>query len=183
MTRPNELLLGTRKGFLVLERGAAGFAITRATHPGMPVSYATRDRRHGTLWVCLDHGHWGTKLERSSDHGQTWDVVAPPKYPEGAEIKDGVPASTRYLWVLASGGDDRPERLWIGTEPGGLFESDDGGTTFSHQHRALGSPFAQDALDRRWPRSPCDPLDRRRSPRQPPNLRRDLVCWCVRVDR
>jgi photosystem II stability/assembly factor-like uncharacterized protein len=90
-----------------------------------------RDHRTGTLWASIDHGHWGQKLHRSDDNGETWEEVTAPKYPEGAEVKDGVPAAVRYLWVLAPGGDDEPERFYIGTEPGGLFRSDDGGRSFS----------------------------------------------------
>lgn len=53
-----------------------------------------------------------------------------PAYPQGAEIKEGLPATLRYLWVLAPGGGDQPLRLYLGTEPGGLFQSDDGGASF-----------------------------------------------------
>ncbi len=94
----------------------------------MSIVYA--DERHGTWWACLDHGHWGVKLHRSQDQGATWQEVNPPAYPEGAEIKEGVAATTRYLWAMQHGGRNHPRRLWIGTEPGGLFRSDDGGDGF-----------------------------------------------------
>lgn len=47
------------------------------------------------------------------------------------EIKAGVPASVKYLWAFAEGGDDRENTLYVGTEPGGLFVSKDGGNSFS----------------------------------------------------
>ena len=31
---------------------------------------------------------------------------------------------------MAEGGEDKPNCLWLGTEPGGLFKSEDGGSTF-----------------------------------------------------
>ena len=53
-----------------------------------------------------------------------------PAYPQGMEIKEGEPAATRYLWAMQHGGLSNPNRLWIGTEPGGLFVSEDGGMQF-----------------------------------------------------
>lgn len=130
MTAHNMLLVGTRKGLVAYERSGDDWRITRRAFPGQPVSYAMHDPRSNTLWACLDHGHWGQKLHRSRDWGETWQEIAAPKYPEGAQIKEGTPAALRYLWCMAGGGDDRPERIYIGTEPGGLFRSDDGGDTF-----------------------------------------------------
>ena len=128
--RGDRLLIGTRKGLMILERSAADWRIARHAHEGIPVAYAALDTRNDVLWACLDHGHWGQKLSRSTDGGRTWEEVTAPSYPEGARIKDDLPATVRYLWVLAPGGADQPQRLYIGTEPGGLFQSDDGGSSW-----------------------------------------------------
>ncbi|MGV3720327.1 MAG: WD40/YVTN/BNR-like repeat-containing protein [Actinomycetota bacterium] len=133
------LHLGTRKGLLTLQRGAEGWRVARHSHVGTPVAYAATDPRTGTLWACLDHGHWGQKLERSRDGGETWEKVASPAYPEDARMMMGfpgseshkeVPATLRYLWCFTAGGADQPGRIYFGTEPGGLFRSDDDGDTF-----------------------------------------------------
>jgi hypothetical protein len=124
------LMLGTRKGWLLLERGSNGWDVTRESFPGVPVSFSMHDPRTDTVWACLDHGHWGHKLHRTRDWGETWEEVSSPKYPEGAEIKEGTPATVRYLWSMTPGGDDRPNTIYVGTEPGGLFRSDDGGDSF-----------------------------------------------------
>ncbi len=84
------------------------------------------DRDSGTWWACLDLGHWGNKLHRSVDKGKNWEEVDAPKYPEGVEIKSGVPASLKYLWSMAGANG----KLFIGTEPGGLFISEDAGNSF-----------------------------------------------------
>ena len=47
-------------------------------------------------------------MQRSTDEGRTWDEVTAPAYPEGAEIKEGVPAATRYLWAMQHGGQSNP---------------------------------------------------------------------------
>ncbi|MCA9311512.1 MAG: hypothetical protein KDA21_09930, partial [Phycisphaerales bacterium] len=127
----DHLVLGTRKGVIIAERRNGDWHITHDGLHGIPVPYATLDPRTGTLWATLDHGHWGQKLNRSRDMGRTWEEVTAPKYPEGAMVKPDVPATCRYLWVFQPGPASQPGRLYIGTEPGGLFVSDDDGETWT----------------------------------------------------
>lgn len=124
------LLLGTRKGLIAYRFKNGKWSAENLSFEGVPVSIAYADERIGTWWACLDNGHWGVKLHRSPDRGKTWEEVPAPAYPEGAEVKDGVPATTRYIWAMANGGKKNPSRLWIGTDPGGLFMSEDGGNSF-----------------------------------------------------
>ncbi|MBK5272654.1 MAG: glycosyl hydrolase [Bacteroidia bacterium] len=124
------LLLGTRKGFIAYHFKNGKWQSENLSFEGIPVSIAYADERTGTWWACLEHGHWGVKLHRSADRGKTWEELTPPAYPEGAEIKDGVPATTRYIWAMANGGKKFPSRLWLGTDPGGLFVSEDAGNSF-----------------------------------------------------
>ncbi|MCK6439864.1 MAG: glycosyl hydrolase, partial [Planctomycetes bacterium] len=125
------------------------WSLLRQAHAGAPVSYAMVDSRNGALWACLDHGHWGQKLQRSTDMGETWKETERPKYPDGemqgAPIHElfgadfqlseagkakRAPAVLSYMWCMAEGGKDKPKRLYIGTEPGGLFVSNDGGESW-----------------------------------------------------
>ena len=124
------LLLGTRKGFIAYHSRNGSWEMQNLSFEGIPVSIAFADSRTGTWWACLEHGHWGVKLHRSNDRGATWEEVTAPAYPEGEEIKDGVPATTRYIWAMAHGGQNFASRLWIGTDPGGLFMSEDAGNSF-----------------------------------------------------
>jgi photosystem II stability/assembly factor-like uncharacterized protein len=131
MSDKNTLMLGTRKGLITYERGTTGWKLKDTSFLGIPVSLTHVDSRSATWWACLDHGHWGRKLHRSKDRGNSWEEVAAPKYPEGAEVKSGVAAAVRYLWAFAEGGSDKEQTLYVGTEPGGLFESTNGGESFS----------------------------------------------------
>ncbi len=79
----NLILLGTRKGTVIFDRINAKWRPRPISHAGIPVCYAARDPRDGTLWASLDHGHWGPKLSRSRDGGATWQDVS-VKYPKGA---------------------------------------------------------------------------------------------------
>jgi photosystem II stability/assembly factor-like uncharacterized protein len=138
------LLVGTRKGLIpfVFENG--NWKSQNVSFDGVPVSIAYADPRNGRWWACLDHGHWGVKLHFSDDRGANWTEVDPPAYPEGSEIKEGVPASVKYLWAMAHGGVNHPERLWIGTEPGGLFKSEDGGKTWQLNESLWNHPSRPD---------------------------------------
>jgi len=124
-------MLGTRKGLVTYQRNNTGWKLRDTSFLGIPVSLTHVDSRNGTWWTCLDHGHWGQKLHRSNDQGKTWVEVEAPKYQEGLEMKVGEPAAVRYLWAFAEGGQGKDSTLYIGTEPGGLFESHDGGASFS----------------------------------------------------
>jgi hypothetical protein len=130
MGQGHTLLLGTRKGLFVFSRANGDYQLVEHAFHGVPVAYATLDERTGALWACLDHGHWGQKLSRSVDGGKTWEETPAPQYPKGAVIRDDTPAALRYLWILQPGGADQPGRLYLGTEPGGLFVSDDNGDSW-----------------------------------------------------
>jgi len=135
--------VGTRKGTFSVEKGNRGWTPKLAGHSGVGVNFAARDPNDGTLWAALGHGHWGAKLSRSTDGGVTWNDAPQIKYPEGArylappapsEEPDAEPqavvlkeATLLKLWVIAFGPSGR---IYVGTIPGGLFVSDDGGERF-----------------------------------------------------
>lgn len=135
------LLVATRKGLFTVERGRPSDAwrISRAAFVGDAVSIVLHDPRNGWVYAALGHGHFGTKLHRSRDGGTTWEECAAPAYPpkpEGVEdIKcpargTVIPWSLELIWSLETGGTDEPGALWCGTVPGGLFRSDDHGTSW-----------------------------------------------------
>lgn len=123
----NRLLVSSRKGLIVYALKNGQWVFDALHFRGIPICLTHFDPGSNALWVFQDHGHWGIKMQKSSDFGRTWQEVEAPKYPEGAEIKDGVEASLSYIWAAHSSGDS----LWLGTVPGGLFVSEDGGSTFA----------------------------------------------------
>ena len=129
-TSAKYLILGTRKGLLRYDQRGGDWRLARESLPAQPISYAFVDVRDATLWAALDHGHWGNKLQRSRDLGETWEEAPTPAYPEGAKRPDGGDASCSYLWYIVPGGEEEGRRLYFGTEPGGLFISDDGGESW-----------------------------------------------------
>src|SRR5688500_19192955 len=83
------ILLGTRKGLIVYKFKNNHWQVENLFFEGAPVSIAYADPRTGTWWACLDFGHWGVKLHRSTDRGAVWEEITAPAYPEGEEIKEG----------------------------------------------------------------------------------------------
>jgi photosystem II stability/assembly factor-like uncharacterized protein len=82
-------------------------------------------------------------LSRSTDGGQTWEDATQIKYPEGARYLSPPPPTEEdpegsgptviknavllKLWMIAFGPGGR---IYVGTIPGGLFVSEDGGDSF-----------------------------------------------------
>lgn len=126
----NRMLLGTRKGLVSYSRTANGWSYDGVEFEGIPVTLAHRDARTGSLWAMLDHGHWGCKVHRSDDEGNSWRELTAPQYPEGAMIDDSNEATLKLLWAFGMSESDSSGRIWIGTEPGGLFYTDDQGDSF-----------------------------------------------------
>jgi len=169
------ILLGTRKGTVIIDRSSTSWKPRAIAHAGIPVCYAARDPRDGTLWSSLDHGHWGPKLSHSHDGGETWEDISSLKYPEGSRyivkvlptpdfdpnVPTGQPeyadATVYKIWNLAFGAAEQPGRLYAGTIPGGLFISDDSGDSWelnrplwNHESRG-GDLFAGDATsENKW---------------------------------
>ena len=119
------LWVSTRKCLFELIRKADEWHVARLSHRGVPVTQTLVDRRDSTVYAALDHGHFGTKLQRSDDGGVTWTELAAPAFPDGTDVSAGA------IWALTAGGVDQPGRVWAGGLPGGLFRSDDRGDTWA----------------------------------------------------
>jgi hypothetical protein len=145
--RAKVLWAGTRKGTFRVDRVDGRWQPRLVGHAGVGVNFVARDPNTGRLWALLGHGHWGAKLSISDDDGASWrDNPAQIKFPEGAryigqdmfedpesEFGAGFRVLTRRatvlkLWVIGFGSDGA---IHVGTIPGGLFTSRDGGASFA----------------------------------------------------
>lgn len=131
------VLIGTRKGLFRLEKRRDGWHLSNPSFLGVSVTNACSDPRDGSVWALLDHGHWGPKLQVSRDGGATFEERTCPGFPEGC-VHDSLdefggvrkgPASVKRLYTLVPAGPEEGS-YWCGTDPGGLFRSDDGGSTW-----------------------------------------------------
>jgi hypothetical protein len=126
----DRLMVATRKGLFTLQRNS-GWRITATAFLGEPVSMVLADRRSDTLYAALNLGHFGVKLHRSRDGGDSWQEFAVPAYPPQPGGAEGPDWSLVQIWCLETGGADQPGLLWAGTMPGGLFRSDDHGDSWT----------------------------------------------------
>lgn len=137
-TGSDRIFVGTRKGLFRLDRKGGGWTVGASAFLGVPVSMVLPDARDGAVYAALDHGHFGCKLHRSDDGGASFEEVAVPEYPEKPEGEEDVLAlqrrpldwSLKLIWSLEAGGPDEKGLLWCGTLPGGLFVSEDRGTSW-----------------------------------------------------
>jgi hypothetical protein len=131
------IYVGTRKGLFVIERGSNGWAIAQAALLGDPISMLLPEA-DGAITVAQAHGHFGVKLKRSSDGGASFEDRPAPVFPEKPDdVEDldpvrqtPIPWDLKSVWALEAGGADRPQELWCGTIPGGLFHSSDRGDSW-----------------------------------------------------
>ena len=134
------LLVASRKGLFTVRQGREKrWSVARAQFLGDHLSLVAADPRIGWWYGAFEHGHFGPKLVRSQDQGETWVETGKPAFPEkpaGSKDLDPVRGtevewSVKRVWALEPGGSGQPGRLWLGTIPGGLFRSDDGGDSWS----------------------------------------------------
>jgi photosystem II stability/assembly factor-like uncharacterized protein len=113
--------------------------------PGEEVYAMALDQRAGrqTLWAAPGSAFFGTTLRRSDDLGGTWSgkEERPVKFPEASGL------ALKRIWQIQPGRESEPDRLFLGVEPSCLFESRDGGDTWSpvegflnHEHRPRWEP-------------------------------------------
>src|SRR5512138_153961 len=105
------LMAATRKGLFDVDFD--GTAQPRCIgFLGDPVSAVLQNAHDGALYAALNLGHFGVKLHRSDDFGQTWTELPAPAFPVGiAADKDGEKApSVSLIWSLAPSGPEQPKR-------------------------------------------------------------------------
>lgn len=123
------IVVSTRKG--LFQYSTDGSLETQA-FLGDPVSLSFLHEASGTLFAALEHGHFGVKLQRSSDGMKHWEECTCPVFPKKPDDcgDDKNSWSLEMIWAFASGHGPTANRIYCGTIPGGLFYSDDLGDTW-----------------------------------------------------
>lgn len=119
-----EILVGTKKGLFVLEGDAGtGFEVAARALPGQSVEYAMKDTRTGRYLASVTSWFYGPRIWVADDPAGEWQQAEGTVLPEGGED------SLNRIWVIERGEADGT--LYAGGDPGCLFESRDGGLTWS----------------------------------------------------
>jgi hypothetical protein len=140
------VLIGTTKGAFLLrsDKSRKKWDVSGPHFPGHVVYAMAYDGRGGQrrLWFSSFHWAYGTTLRNSDDFGKSWSNPEdhPIKFPEDTGL------ALKQIWQIMPAGDD-PNHLYCGVEPASLFESRDGGNSwslvrglFNHEHRAKWNP-------------------------------------------
>ncbi|MGZ5354266.1 MAG: MoaD/ThiS family protein [Actinomycetota bacterium] len=124
-----EVLVGSRKGLFVLhgERGGPMDVAGRA-FAGSAVEYAIRDPRTGRYLASVTHGQFGPRVFTADDPTGDWEQS------DGPRFDDDEGASVERIWVITPG--EEAGLFYAGVDPAALFESRDGGRTWT-LNRAL----------------------------------------------
>src|SRR4029453_1251888 len=85
-----ELLVGTRKGLVVLRGGRGGpFEVAARAFPGEVVEFATRDPRSRRYLAGVTPGQFGPHLFYSDDPAGAWQQAEGPAFPASANAAGG----------------------------------------------------------------------------------------------
>jgi serine/threonine protein kinase len=135
------LLVGTIKGAFVLRsnRQRTRWELGGPYFHGNAVYAMAYDTRAGRrrIWAATV-SYWGTMLRSSDDFGKSWTNPqhAPIRFPADTGV------SLKNVWQIMPGRPEEPDVLYCGVEPAALFESRDGGASwslvrglFDHPHR------------------------------------------------
>ncbi len=127
------VIVGTRKGCFLLESDGdrRDWEVRGPFCDGWPIYHAIHDAATGTLFAaCASEWH-GAGVWRSSDLGENWELSS-----EGLSYgEDGDLKLSKVSGLTAAHG-----RLLAGAESAGVFESRDGGTTWSLKTTLDGQP-------------------------------------------
>jgi hypothetical protein len=127
------LLIGTRKGCFLLEsdRDRREWALRGPFCEGWPVYHAVHDRSTGAIYAAAASEWLGSAVWRSPDLGETWTLSS-----EGLayEADSGRKVSKVSTLAVNDG------RVLVGVEAPGIFESRDGGATWSLLSTLAGQP-------------------------------------------
>ena len=130
------LMVGTRKGCFLLEsdEDARDWEVRGPFCEGWPIYHAVHDAESGAIYAAAASEWHGAGVWRSDDLGENWELSS-----EGLEYGgDGLKLSKISGLAAAHG------RVLAGGEAAGIFESRDGGATWSLLSTLDGQPGRDD---------------------------------------
>ena len=129
------LTIATRKGVFLLESDdRRAWTLRGPFCEGWPVYHAIFDPRSGSIYAAAASEWHGSAVWRSRDLGSTWELSS-----EGLSYGDDAGRKVSKVSTLALAGD----RLLVGVEAPGIFESRDGGETWSLLSTLAGQPGSE----------------------------------------
>jgi len=104
--------------FTATRKGPGDWPVARRSFLGDNVSMVLPDWRDGAVYAALDHGHFGVKMRRSRDGGESFEA-----------LRERLPQQDAYDLTFRHGLDVDPTGHWLafGSTTGSLWVSEDQG--------------------------------------------------------
>jgi len=130
------LLIGTRKGLFIMEsdENRTDWKTRGPLCESWPVYHAIHDAASGSIYAAAASEWHGSTVWRSNDLGETWSNSS-----EGLGYGDDDPRKISKVSTLAV----QDGRVLVGVEAPGIFESADGGETWSLLSTLAGQPGSE----------------------------------------
>jgi hypothetical protein len=154
------LMVGTRKGAFMYtsDERRERWELAEPIMPGWSVYHMQVDTRRDTprIFAAGAHWAWGPFVARSDDMGKTWDSRSPGlRFEQEPTAEDRMSGNLGSVWQVMPGHASEPAVVYAGTQPAGLFRSEDVGESWApvdsinnHEYRQFwgGSGGGQSAL-------------------------------------
>jgi photosystem II stability/assembly factor-like uncharacterized protein len=145
------VLVGTKKaGFIYTsDEKREKWEISDPILPGWTFYNMAADTRNGMprLYAAANHWAWGRAVAKSTDMGKTWDyrsekLAFPPDMkdfidslpkregPIPGDWGNTAPGTIGNIWAVSPGHESQPGVVFAGTQPAGLFRSEDWGESW-----------------------------------------------------
>jgi photosystem II stability/assembly factor-like uncharacterized protein len=123
------VLVGTKKGAFIYTSDAARerWQVSDPILPGWSVFHMSADTRGAAprLFAAANHWAWGRSVAKSDDLGKTWDWRS-----EHLGFPKDMGQSILNVWTVQPGHASQPDVVYAGTQPAGLFRSEDRGRSW-----------------------------------------------------
>ena len=152
-----KLLVGTKKGAFIYtsDERRQKWEISDPILPGWTFHHLSADLRdtQPRFYAAANHWAWGRSVAKSTDLGKTWDyrskgLAFPPdmKSPSTrvpGEWQNTPPGTIGNIWSVAPGHPSEPGVVFAGTQPAGLFRSEDWGDSWRPVEAINRHPYRQ----------------------------------------
>lgn len=133
------VLVGTKKGaWIYTSEDRKTWQISEPLMPGWTISHMAADTRRNPvrLYAGASHWAWGPSVAYSDDGGKTWENRSP-----GLAFEADSGRTVGSVWNIVPGHSSRPGEVYAGTQPAGLFKSENWGESWKPVSSINDHPF------------------------------------------
>ena len=124
------VMVGTKKAAFIYrsDEKREQWSISEPIYTGWSIYNMAADLRgdHPRLYAAANHWAWGPSVAKSDDLGKTWDYRS-----TGLAFPKDSGRTIQNVWNIRPGHASEPGVVYAGTQPAGLFRSEDWGHTWA----------------------------------------------------